>query len=104
MANLYITEFKRMAEDARGRSIPVGELPAITGQVVTYTSSTNSVPFHKQTRFLRLIADADAYIAVGSGTQTATANSALKLEADVAEYFGIDGVKGMQLAVYDGSS
>lgn len=104
MAILNITEFKRLAEDGRGNIVPVGELPSIAVQSITFTTSTNSAAFHKQTKFIRVLANADAFIKVGSGTQTATLAGGTKIEADVAEYFGVDGVKGMQLAVYDGSS
>lgn len=107
MANLYITYFKKMAEDERGNIVPVGELPDGGGQRVVYTTSTQSNAFPKHVRFVRLLADADAYIAMGT-SPTATATSALKLEANVAEYFGLDpqDVRAgtLKLAVYDGST
>ena len=104
MAILNITEFRRLAEDARGRMVPVGEMPSQAVQSVSFTTSTNSAAFHKQTRFIRVLSDADAYIKVGEGTQAATVANGTKIEADVAEYFGIAAIKDMQLAVYDGSS
>ena len=104
MANLYITEFRRLAEDGRGRTIPVGELPPVTGQRVVFTTTTLSVVLAKATRFVRVIADADAFLAVGGAGTVATALSSLKIEADVAEYFGVDGTKELQIAAYDGSS
>ena len=107
MANLYITYFKRLGSDERGIPVPIGELPDDGGQKVTYTASTASAVIPKSARFVRLLADADAYIAYGTAP-VATANSALKLEADVAEYFGLskDSVRAgtYKIAVYDGST
>lgn len=107
MANLYITYFKKLGEDDRGNVVPIGELPDEGGQRVVYTVSTQSGLIPKYARFVRLLADADAYIALGT-SPTATAQSNLKLEADVAEYFGLnphEARKGtLKLAVYDGST
>ena len=104
MALLNITEFKRMAVDAQGKLMPVGEMPSLAVQSITFTATTNSAVFHTPTKLIRVLADADAFIKVGTGTQAVAAGGGTKLEADVAEYFGINGVKEMQLAVWDGSS
>lgn len=106
MADLYITEFKDVGYvSARQQAVMVGALPPVaTQKVASYTTSKQSSAFDSDTRFIRVIANADAFIEVGSDP-TATATST-KLEADVAEYFAVhqDGVGPDKLAVYDGSS
>lgn len=104
MATLWITEFASLAEDANGDTVPVGNLGAETTQTVTFTTSTQSAALQATTRFVRLKADADCHITVGA-SPTAT-NGDTVLEADVAEYFGVQpkGTTGHKIAVYDGSS
>jgi len=101
MANLYVSYFKQLAKDQQGNVVPVGQLPSAGGQVVAFTTATDSDAVPKGVRFVRLLADADAYLGIGS---PATANSGLKLEANVAEYFGIDGDGSTVISVYDGTS
>ena len=107
MANLYIRYYKRMGRDEQGEMVPVGEEPAEGGQKVTYSSANSSGVFPNYVRFIRMVADADAYIAFGA-SPIATANESLKLEADVAEYFALNPVSiragTLKLSVYDGSS
>lgn len=69
-------------------------------QAVTYTTSTQSTAFDDATRIVRIIADADVYLAFGS-SPTADANS-IKLPANTVEYFEVDA--GFKVACYDGSS
>ena len=100
MALLNITEFRDLAEDSKGRQVQIGKFPAVRSKSLTYTTSTDYVALKKRTRFIRLLADADAYIEFGGA---ATVDS-MKIEANVAEYFGVDGTKELVLSVYDGSS
>ena len=107
MANLYVRYYKRMGRDEQGNLVPVGEEPAEGGMKITYTTAKLSGAFPKYVRFIRMVADADAYIAFGT-TPTATASESLKLEADVAEYFALNPNEvragTLKLSVYDGSS
>ncbi|NIT14784.1 MAG: hypothetical protein GTN99_11280 [Candidatus Dadabacteria bacterium] len=107
MANLNIVYYDKLAKDISGNVVLSGVEPSKGGEVVSYTTSTQSAAFPDTVRLLRLIADADAYVVFGADP-TATASSPLRLEANVAEYFGIsDSVKrvsGLKLAVYDGTS
>lgn len=101
MATLLITEMSAIIKDDNSRPVPVAVLPPIAEQSVTFTTSTQSSTLNGATRFVRLIADADVHIAVGTNP-TATASS-MRLEADVAEYFGIN-QDGYKIAAYDGTS
>jgi hypothetical protein len=87
MAKLFITEFKAMenANDIGG--VPqIAKLPGVD-QVVTFTTSTQSTAFAYNTRFVRVIADADCHIAYGTNPTATT--STMRLSAGVAEYFGV---------------
>lgn len=100
MATLNVVEFESLAEDAKGNLIPVGKGPFLASSNVTFTTSTASSAFNARTKFVRLIADADAYVVFGS-SPTATATS-MRIEANVAEYFGV--IAGQAVAAYDGTS
>ena len=101
MAILSITEYSDLAQDAMGRVIQVGYHPAVTVQTVTYTTSTAATAFNGKTKLIRVIADADAYINIQPTSIAATATST-RIEANVAEYFGVH--PGHVLQVYDGTS
>lgn len=100
MAFLYIQEYEDLAQDRAGNHIPAGNEPAVASQRVTFTVAAQSAAFDGRTRFVRLIADADAFVAFGDNP-TATASS-MKINADTAEYFGVR--PGIKLSVYDGVS
>ena len=104
MATLWITEYTNIAESFKGKPVLSGQEPAVTTQTVSYTTTTQSLDFQDVTRFVRLIADADVYVMFGE-SPTATVSST-KLQADVAEYFGIERNRNetLRLAAYDGSS
>ncbi len=108
MAVLSISLFKRMARDEKGNIIPIGEVPAVGGEALTFTTAVESKAFKKSARFIRLLADADCYLHFGKTGGTVTLSSGLKLESNVAEYFGLNeqDVRAgtMVLHVYDGSS
>ena len=69
-------------------------------QAVTYTSSVASAAFNEATRLIRVIADADVYLAFGTAP-TATANS-IRVTADTVEYFEVNA--GDKVACYDGTT
>ena len=73
--------------------------PLLT-QAVTYTTSTASTAFPEGTVVIRVIADADVYLAFGA-SPTADANG-IRVPADTVEYFGV--LEGQKVACYDGSS
>ena len=100
MAKLHIVEFTRLSNDGLGNDVQTAEMPGIVDQVVTFTSSAQSVAFNKDTRFVRLIADAKAHILFGS-SPTATADNSY-IAAGVGEYFGVK--RGDKVAAYDGTT
>jgi hypothetical protein len=104
MAYLYITEYSHLGTDREGKPVPVGREPG-TEQRVTFTTATQSTAFAKDTRFVRIQADADCFVLFGANP-TATAANAKPMTADASEYFGVDPltVSGLKLSVYDGSS
>lgn len=89
MANLYITEFSSQGVDGGSKApvVPVPQMPPLAQQVVTFTTTTQSAALNASTRFVRLIADADCHIEVGSNPTATT--SSMKLISGQPEYFGI---------------
>ena len=107
MAIINIRFLQNLAKDSQGTTIPVGELGGKSGgEALTYTAATlMKGPFPKWARFIRVLADADAYLDIAVDP-TATVNS-LKIEANVAEYFGlsVQAVRAgtLTMSVYDGT-
>ena len=104
MATLWITEYSDIGEDWGSNKVLVGREPALITQTVSYASSTQSLDLHEKTRFVRVKADADAHLVFGENP-TATVSST-PIEANVAEYFGVEIVRNrnIKIAAYDGSS
>lgn len=100
MAKAHIQEYAELAEDAKGYRVPVGKESAIATQSVTYTTASQSAAFDSATRFVRIICDADGFLAFGTNP-TADADS-MFLPLDTAEYFGV--VPGEKVSIYDGTS
>lgn len=102
MATLNIIEFKKLGRDENGNIIPVAEVPYIAEQNVTYTTTTQSAAFQGSTKFVRLVADADAYVKFDA-SPTATVTS-MRLASGHPEYFSLHNVESIKVAAYDGSS
>ena len=101
MATLLITEFDEVAYvSARQTVVPVGIVPPIAEQSVTYTTSAQSAAFNASTRFIRVIADADAHLSFGTNP-TATASTQL-IPANTEIWRMV--AAGHKVSVYDGSS
>ena len=89
MAKLFITELTEHGfASLPVAPLPIAKLPPLVGQVVTFTTSTQSAALNAATTFVRVVADADCHIEVGSNP-TATTSSTVKLTAGSAEYFGV---------------
>ena len=99
MSTLNITEYAEQAKDIANRVIPVGVMPALAVQVLTFTTtSVPSATFNAKTKFIRVISDVDAFIDVAvSPTAAATTT---KIAQDSSEYFGIT-QSGLKIAVRD---
>lgn len=81
MANLYITEYSNLGLNGNA---PIPQEPAVTGQNVSFTTSTASAAFNERTRFVRLVASADCYVKFGTGPTATTSDQFLSAEM---EYF-----------------
>lgn len=88
MAILSIREYSHLAEDHRGNVVPVGMEPAVAGQSVTFTTTTQSAAFNASTRFVQLEVDANAYLDFGTNP-TAVAGDGFKLPAGVVVFVGV---------------
>ncbi|MCK5505545.1 MAG: hypothetical protein KAJ10_10305 [Thermodesulfovibrionia bacterium] len=87
MSILYITEYEKLAVDADGNIIPVGQEPAITTQAVSFTTTTPSAAFNTRTRFVRLTSDGECHMLFGLAPTATTSHP--QLLADTPEYFGV---------------
>ena len=100
MARLYVTEYGKFGFDDNGGSIPLGREPAITTQVVTFTTSTASNEFAANTKLVRIISDTDCHLLFGS-SPTATTNHQF-LPANQEAWRMVTG--GMKVAAVEASS
>lgn len=102
MANLSVTEYTGLAvsQPASNGVTPAVLEPAVTRQLLAYTSATSTVAFATNTRFIRIASTADLYYEIGTEA-TATAGSTLLPQGQV-EVIGIAG--GDLLSAYDGTT
>ena len=96
MSKLFNAEFREQANASYGQLLQLPQVPPAAGQVVTFTTSTQSAALSAGTTFVRVVADADCHIEVG-GNPTATTSSVIKLTAGAPEYFGV--TAGHKIAV-----
>lgn len=89
MANLWITEFDTMPQ------APLGKLPSVAAQVVSFSATTQSAALNANTNFVRVIADADCHIIAGDNPSATVSN--MRLPSGAAEYFGV--TPGQKIAV-----
>lgn len=87
MSNLNVTEYAEIAKNSLSAPIAAAKEPSITVQNVTFTTATPSSAFNADTRFVRVISDADCHVAFGSDPTATT--SSTKLKADIEYYFGV---------------
>ena len=89
MSILNIREYGTQVTDQGGRVVQVGREPAVAGANKSFTgTSVQSSAFNDETRFVRLMVDAAAYIEFGSDP-TAAAGT-LYLPSTTPEYFGVN--------------
>ena len=75
--------------------------PVRAGQTVTYTTSTQSASLGSDTRYVRLVATTDCWIAFGANpTAVAGAAGAILLMANFPEIFGIAGAVKIAVILY----
>lgn len=93
---LDITEYTRLASDARGITIPTGQEPSRTVQQIDITgASESSDPVSDVTRFVRVHADTTCRIAFGKNPVATSASQ--RLPGGATEFYGID--PGTKIAV-----
>ncbi len=93
---LDITEYQRLASDARGITIPTGQEPSRAVQQVEITGvSEASEPVSDVTRFVRIHADTTCRIAFGPNPVASPASQ--RLPGGATEFYGID--PGTKIAV-----
>ena len=98
MATLQISEYTSVQSSAQGDTVHVAQTPPIQTQAVTYTAGTavDSLPFHENTRFIRVATDdtTDANIAFGLGASPDGVPQATnvhdRLPADAVGFWGIN--------------
>ena len=73
MPRMWITEYTGLCLDGRGSLVPLPAEPSRT-QVVDFGEPSLSAPFHPETRIVRLISNADAFVGFGKDP-TATGRS-----------------------------
>ena len=103
MASLYVTEYARVGMQA-GSSTPIPAEPKVASQKDTYTTAT-TVTLNSDTKFVRLLADADFHLETDGTAATASE----PLYKSNTEYFiETEGIAGIGAAgtfsVYDGTS
>ena len=102
MANLYITEYAKLAHDVDGNPLQVPEEPALAEQAVSFTTSTQSAALNRLTTVVRLLADADCHIKFGTNPTATTSHQ--KLEANVEYLRGIKrGYTNLEIAAVTAS-
>ena len=100
MAILNITEYEDLARDSQGNVILAGKEPRITSQNVTYTTSAQSAAFSGKTKYIRVVADAVAYLDFGTNPTSTLTDT--RLPSGVVEFYGVE--PGHKVSAYDGTS
>lgn len=97
MANLYITEFGGLQADPYSPGMPCPVLPSLGSQAVAIgASSVQSTAVGAMTRLVRVLADANCFIAAGANP---TAVAQTPLAAGVPEYFQVPAGQSYKIAV-----
>ena len=99
MANLYVTEYSRVASADYGSGIQAGLEPPVTQQKVSFTSSTQSSAFNSDTRLIMVHTDANCHIEIAENP-TATTNSR-RLPAGSTVFYGIPNNLTLKIAALE---
>ena len=101
MAELHITEFELIPLAPDGQTLWLGNLSQVVAQqIVTFTTSVQSVVFNARTSHVRAYVDQKAHLKVGPDP-TAT-DQHTPIAPNSPEYFGVS--PGDKIAAYDGTS
>lgn len=94
MATLNISQFSGATMLPGSVLIPVLTLPPIGVETLTFTTSAPSAALDAGCTLLRLVADADCYILMGTGTPVASPSNGVRLTAKAEYIFAIGAMKG----------
>jgi len=98
MSNLSVTEFLALGRDLNTSPLPAGKMPPVAVQNVTFSATPGqSGAFNPETKFIRVIADADCRVKVDSDPTAGSSDTLLA--AGQAEYFGV--VPGHKISVVE---
>lgn len=101
MANLYITPYNRLAFDATGTAVIVGQEPSsATVAVLIDVASTQSAVLKAGTKFVRLHSKAECHIKFDVDPTATTAD--IPMAANQTEFFGV-AADGLKIAVIQGA-
>jgi hypothetical protein len=90
MAIMYVVEFTGLAKGTNGEIVPVASCNGKeTSQVITVTGATASSAFQPTTAYIRVICDFEAHLEFGETPVAAVATSAMQVQANAPEYFGV---------------
>lgn len=95
MADIFISEYNRLARDVDGNVIPVGKEPAIVEQTLLIGTETDSAAFNEQTMLVRIHAEGACCLLFGSAPTAAITKK--RMAAGATEYFGV--VPGQKVSV-----
>ena len=94
MAELNITQFSGATMLPGSVLIPVLTLPPIGVANLTFTTSAASPVLSADCSIVRLIADADCYVRIGTGSLTVSASNGMRLTAKAEHMFAINNPAG----------
>lgn len=102
MADIYITEYAKLARDGANFHIAAGMEPAIAEQqIANPAASTQSSAFNDQTAFIMVHAQAAAHIKIGTNPTAVT--TAHRLGAGETRFYGVPMGKSYKIAAINGA-
>jgi len=87
MADIFISEYQRLARDIDGNVIAAGKEPAIAEQTVAIGTETDSAAFNELTTLVRIHAEAACCLLFGTAPTAAITKK--RMAAGATEYFGV---------------
>jgi hypothetical protein len=74
--------------------------PAVANQTVTFTTAVQSSAFNANTKFIRLIADAECHLLFGADPTATASHQMVPVDTEIWRMV----VPGQKVSVYDGTS
>ena len=89
MATLWIREYAQLAEAGDGDPMPLAREPGYNQPALTFSASTASAAFRRDTRYIAIYGSAAFHYEVGA-TPTAVTTASMKVPADTLLYLGVE--------------